>query len=121
MEMRQLLRSGASFVLSDEDRVWLDAPPVGLEWPNCEISGALHPPPGSHSWLDYAVEHLDTRELNHMSLFDASIWGGEVSMETFLEAVRNELQTLRKLAGERRQQIDSADRRFQVGKNASVS
>lgn len=111
MEMHQLFRRGTPWEFSDEDRAWLNAPPVGLEWPNCEENeqtavprgkadfGTLHPPPGSYSWLDYAVANMDTRELHHMSLFDESIWGYNVPREAFREAARQELRALRALTG----------------------
>lgn len=113
--MRQFLGSGAPWELSDEDRAWLNAPPVGLEWPICEENertavprgnaemGVLNPPPGSNSWLEYALMHLDTRELHRMSMFEKSIWGGEVPSDAFLEAAQHELQTLRLLADKGRQ------------------
>lgn len=107
--MRQFLGRGTPWELSDEDRAWLNAPPIGLELPNCEAnertavprekadSNALRPPPGCDSWLDYAVMHLDTRELHHLSLFDESIWGYDVPREAFREAARQELRALRTL------------------------
>lgn len=109
MEMRQLLGRGTPWELSVEDRAWLNAPPVGFEWPNHEMNGqaavprekgelgTLRPPPGIASWLDYAVEYMDTRELYRTSLFNESIWGYDVPREAFREAAQQELRALRAL------------------------
>lgn len=103
--MDQSFKRVAPLELSDEDRVWLNSSPGGLEWPNCAVPGentvvgTLRPPPGHNSWLEYAVMRLETRELHRMSLFDESIWGHEVPRKAFLDAAQQELRALRTLAG----------------------
>jgi hypothetical protein len=55
------------------------------------------PPQGYASWLDYAVQTMDTRSPCLDQLFVQE--GPEVSREAMLEAVAQELTVLRQLAG----------------------
>jgi hypothetical protein len=112
MTMQQWLRTGSPIKYSAEDLAWINMPPVGSEWGNPEWLAAekqysetssLPPPPGYTSWLDYAVQNLDARDLNLESLRDESIWGREVSRDEFMEAAQRELSQLRALADKGRQ------------------
>ncbi len=59
----------------------------------------LCPPPGYTSWLDYAVDCMDTRSLELESMFvddqEKWHWPTGTTREHMDEAVRNELAELR--------------------------
>jgi hypothetical protein len=63
----------------------------------------LPPPAGYASWLDYAVEHFDTRQPWLESLFDT--WADpsavELNRQQIRESARTELRALRKAAARR--------------------
>jgi hypothetical protein len=65
-----------------------------------QSDATLPPPSGYKTWLDYAVENLDTRDLHNSSIFDTSLWGREVDRREFLDAARRELESLRAMAAE---------------------
>ncbi|CAL62355.1 Hypothetical protein HEAR2220 [Herminiimonas arsenicoxydans] len=63
---------------------------------NSESEKTLRPPEGYTSWLDYAVDTLDTRTLEIYKLFDDAPPG----RDQILAAARRELDDLRAKAGE---------------------
>jgi hypothetical protein len=64
------------------------------------IQKSLPPPAGYTSWLDYAVECFDTRDLWLKSHFDACVDENAVELdrEDIRESARLELRALRKAA-----------------------
>lgn len=56
---------------------------------------SLKPPPGYESWLDYAIETMDTRTIFLDQLNGPSPWGRIVQREEMREAARQELAELR--------------------------
>mgnify|MGYP002640986863 CR=1 FL=1 len=55
----------------------------------------LKPPPGYDSWLEYALAHMETRDLFHSQLFDdGPYWGRTVQRQEFRDAARAELDAL---------------------------
>ena len=55
----------------------------------------LRPPTGYLTWLDYAVDNMTTRTLYISLCFGNSIWPNDTTIEEMMDAVREELKTLR--------------------------
>lgn len=59
-------------------------------------AGRLPPPHGYRSWLDYAVQTMNTRELElDHSLAAHPLWPNEITREHFKRAALDELTELR--------------------------